>query len=1625
VSAVLTISPGYDPRYLTRQVGQGAENYYLSAVAEHGEPPGRWWGPGAEELGLEPGSEIDAAVMEKLYSTFLDPRDPDFLNRRVPDDEKTRLGRRPPKYDKAANKVFLEKLEAEPDADPERQKELWREAKSEVQQAVMHHDATFSPPKSFTLLHAGLQAKAQQAREAGDLVAAEAYEAAAEKLWDCIDAGAAASLQYLIEHAGTARRGPHSQVIDGRSTGKYIDAGGWVVGRFRQHTNREGEPHLHIHQAILNRQLGSDGRWSALDSTALYRARPGAAAYGERVMYEKAQRELGIELIARPDGNGYEVVGVTPEQITAFSSRASQVTDLTAAWIADYEATHGRKPSARTVFQMAQYAGKLTKAKKLKLKDAPSRQAELAKWEKLTTDKEIGLLSQIPDRALGRFTARKAAQAAKEMADLDYQKVLAAAVADAQAAKSAFTRHEVLRHINKYLPAYLGGLPEERLEALLEELTDAALDPSGPAAVRLLNAPDVVPIPEELQREDGTSVYQAPNFERYTTAAQLDTEAQLTASAVEYGAPGVHPEQALITLAPCTSAEAFTALVAEASAAPTFRIAPDAVALEEDTLSEDQAAAVYGILTSGRRVDVLVGPAGAGKSFAVKRLADAWKQTTGTRVVGLTTAQNAAYVLANEGMDDTWNIARWLDRIDKGKIRLQRGQLIVVDEAGMVPTKQLARIMRLAVAAGAKVVWAGDPAQLSAPEAGGMMRHLVETGGAYELTTVKRFAEAWEGAASLRLRQGVEAVLDEYEAHGRLLEDDREKVEADALQAYLADYLDGHQSALLAPTNAKAAELAGQVRERLIALGRVKRNGVTLQDEMGNAVNTAGEGDLVVARQNDQKVAIGGTLRQLSNRDVLRVAEVGADGSVTAQLVGKDGRPGGRVTLSPDYVRKHIELAYAGTVHSTQGRTLYRSYAVVDDTVTRNMLYVMLTRGAFGNFAFIARDAVNVADLRPGPEQAEDGPEIRRDKFAILRGILQRAEDSETSIEAMLAEAQRPTHMAHLGSMWMNELREHLADAYITSAEQRGSLTPGEAERLRADEARDSLGRLLWQLQMSGRDAEQILDRAIAERPFDDPADPVESIAKALHWRITTAGEKRGLDVKTLEPSEAAIGATWRARTPRVGIAWVDEFLAENALQMDVRQNVLGLEALERTPAWMSERMGQPPAAGDDVERGVWAARAGTVLGYREMYGVVDEADPLGPEPSRQNPEQRAAWFAAHDALTGQKPGQVSKAKFGELWSTRARYERELAWAPPYVADELQRVSTGARTLAQEAVLLRAQAAAASGAERVKLERQADAQQAMADTLARRQALLEEVHAARVRWHESTRDLRMEALRADAELRRRDDVDAARLSRLHGDHEHDITAELADPEPTEQVHPDQLTIDGWGPDEHPAQVQQRAQAAAEAEREQAETDPLERLYARYAMARDAGEQGLPVGTIAKALAADDLAEAIEAQEQMRDRYEHERRQAEPVEAEHEQITLDLFGAGEGSEAATERMSEAVEKARAVRQVLKSRAVEEEAAEEERVRRRAARPGPRHRDEVERTQQRTAETRQDLEQRERDRQPEIDPQLREAVRLARADFPGGRFRPRRRDLTQEQQQRRPEPLQPERGMDLGF
>src|SRR6266571_2918023 len=165
---MLTISSGYDPLYLTRAVATGRENYYLSAVAEHGEPPGLWTGRGCPELGLAVGSEVDNAVMERLYGAFADPRDPEG---------KATLGRAPSGFAGNNDKVaalIAGRLAAEPEATPERRDQVIMQALKDQRAAVYFFDATFSVPKSVSLLHASLQVRAQQAREAGRAITARA-----------------------------------------------------------------------------------------------------------------------------------------------------------------------------------------------------------------------------------------------------------------------------------------------------------------------------------------------------------------------------------------------------------------------------------------------------------------------------------------------------------------------------------------------------------------------------------------------------------------------------------------------------------------------------------------------------------------------------------------------------------------------------------------------------------------------------------------------------------------------------------------------------------------------------------------------------------------------------------------------------------------------------------------------------------------------------------------------------------------------------------------------------------------------------------------------------------------------------------------------------------------------------------------------------------------------------------------------------------------------------------------------------------------------------------------------------------------------------------------------------------
>ena len=246
----------------------------------------------------------------------------------------------------------------------------------------------------------------------------------------------------------------------------------------------------------------------------------------------------------------------------------------------------------------------------------------------------------------------------------------------------------------------------------------------------------------------------------------------------------------------------------------------------------------------------------------------------------------------------------------------------------------------------------GDQAQLSAVEAGGMFAALVRDrdGLAPELSDVRRFHNVWEQRASVELRAGSEDAIDAYEAHDRIVSGARDEMLDAIFAAWKHDIASGRTSLMIAGDLGTVSELNARARADRISAGQVIDEGVSVAGG-----GTAGVGDQVRTRQNNRRLTSGRTW--VRNGDRWTVIATFDDGRMTV----KRANGAGAVLLPADYVRDHVELAYASTAHRAQGRTVDTAHAIVSPTTTREVLYVSGTRGRRGQLALRGHP------LRPRP----------------------------------------------------------------------------------------------------------------------------------------------------------------------------------------------------------------------------------------------------------------------------------------------------------------------------------------------------------------------------------------------------------------------------------------------------------------------------------------------------------------------------------------------------------------------------------------------------------------------------------------------------------------------------------
>ena len=353
------------------------------------------------------------------------------------------------------------------------------------------------------------------------------------------------------------------------------------------------------------------------------------------------------------------------------------------------------------------------------------------------------------------------------------------------------------------------------------------------------------------------------------------------------------------------------------------------------SLSDEQVNAIHQVLAPNQLSSV-VGLAGTGKSTLLSVARVAW-EAQGLRVHGIALAGKAADSLESASGIPSRTLASLEASWKSGYEPIECGDILVIDEAGMVGTRQLARIADRLQELGCKLVLVGDPDQLQPIQAGTPFKDIVETIGAVRLSEIRRQKDEWQRQASRDLAQGfVEVVLQDYADRGAVHErEDRDQAIAALVDDYVADWQthgDGKSRLALAHRRKDVHAINQAIRAARSSVNGPQDEALFQTDHGPRAF---AEGDRVLFSRNDRE-------RDVRN-GMLGTIEKASSDKLTVRLDAGDNGSARRVTFSSrDFPA--IDHGFAVTIHRAQGCTVDRSFVLCGETLDRNLAYVALTR---------------------------------------------------------------------------------------------------------------------------------------------------------------------------------------------------------------------------------------------------------------------------------------------------------------------------------------------------------------------------------------------------------------------------------------------------------------------------------------------------------------------------------------------------------------------------------------------------------------------------------------------------------------------------------------------------------
>jgi Ti-type conjugative transfer relaxase TraA len=338
-------------------------------------------------------------------------------------------------------------------------------------------------------------------------------------------------------------------------------------------------------------------------------------------------------------------------------------------------------------------------------------------------------------------------------------------------------------------------------------------------------------------------------------------------------------------------------------------------------------------MTQGGDIAVLIGRAGTGKSYTLAAVREAY-EAQGYTVRGVALSGIAAESLQQQSGIESGTIYSQLTSWEKGRDLLTANDILVVDEAGIVGTRQMHQIIERAHEAGAKVILVGDNEQLPPIEAGGAFRGIIQRTGYFELSTIQRQKEEWQKEATACLSgdgRKVAEALDIYMEKGRIISEPT----LDAAKARLVSEWAQHttlnptkSTLILAYTNQDVFELNAKARDYLKATGAVSATEYHIQTEKGP--RQFAEGDRIIFLRNERSMGVkNGSLGTVLKMD---------DHSMTVRL---DTGP----VVSFDTTKyRDLDYGYAATIHKTQGTTVDRSFVLATRHFDKHTTYVSMSR---------------------------------------------------------------------------------------------------------------------------------------------------------------------------------------------------------------------------------------------------------------------------------------------------------------------------------------------------------------------------------------------------------------------------------------------------------------------------------------------------------------------------------------------------------------------------------------------------------------------------------------------------------------------------------------------------------